>query len=119
MSLLETLQSGEAGVTLRLPGSATVRHASADQTGLRESIRLVKAGLSGDPRLFLPQSEYDDPAHDAAFPAHPLSAVRAAQAWARAGEATSAEALGALVDAALPTWRRLSAPPSKPWWRLW
>jgi hypothetical protein len=50
------------------------------QTGFRESMVLVMSGVAG----FLPQSAYDAPEHDATFPHHPLSLVRAALAWLRA-----------------------------------
>lgn len=51
-------------------------------TGYRESA--IMKGLGFEPgRPLPPQSVYDDPRHDAAFPGHPLSQIRAAQRWLR------------------------------------
>src|SRR4051794_14780565 len=41
-------------------------------TGVRESALMILRGTQG----FLSQAEYDDPAHDAQFPDHPVSQVR-------------------------------------------
>lgn len=58
--------------------------ARAGQTGLRESVLMLSrpgAPPAGETPTFPSQAEYDDPAHDAAFPDHPLSVVRAALRW--------------------------------------
>lgn len=55
-----------------------------DATGLRETLLMSPLlAASGRPADFTPpqQAFFDDPAHDAKFPAHPLSRVRAALAW--------------------------------------
>jgi hypothetical protein len=51
--------------------------AMAQMTGYRESVLM----LSSDNQQFLPQSAYDDVAHDEKFPQHPLSLARAAARW--------------------------------------
>jgi hypothetical protein len=59
-------------------------------TGLRESVLmlagdlLLKAVAPAGERSVPPQSHFDDPAHDARFPSHCLSRVRAALAWSQA-----------------------------------
>jgi hypothetical protein len=58
--------------------------ARAATTGLRESMLMLKReeGVPGEPKAaFRPQSEYDDPAHDALFADHPLTRVRRALRW--------------------------------------
>lgn len=58
--------------------------ARAGQTGLRESVLMLKrpGGPPTKPKVtFLSQAEYDDPVHDALFAEHPLSLVRGALHW--------------------------------------
>lgn len=62
----------------------------AATTGMRESVLLMLAGRESpgeDPiaqMRRLGQAHYDDPAHDARFPDHPLTRVREGLAWALA-----------------------------------
>lgn len=58
--------------------------AVAQMTGYRESVLMMKLN-EGKDLAFLPQSAYDDPAHDAAFPEHPVTRARAAKRWHEAG----------------------------------
>jgi len=57
--------------------------ARAQTTGYRESALWLTRETQGvtDPREHPGQAFFDDPAHDAAYPTHPLSRVRAARAW--------------------------------------
>jgi len=59
--------------------------AIAAMTGLRESVLSLKRPPGAGFPDVLPQSAFDDPAHDAAFPDHPLSLARAAKRWHEVG----------------------------------
>jgi hypothetical protein len=55
--------------------------AKAELTGYRETALMMRASADGGEVDFLPQAAYDAPEHDAQFPDHGLSRVRAALAW--------------------------------------
>lgn len=53
----------------------------ARETGLRESMIMLRRDPDLQAKSFPPQAVYDDPAFDALLPAHVLSVVRAAKRW--------------------------------------
>jgi hypothetical protein len=50
-------------------------------TGMRESVLMLMADARTGTKSFPSQAQYDDPAHDAQFPSHPLSRARTAKRW--------------------------------------